>query len=141
MARLMKDKTICGKCPNCCPGGGAIFRLEHDFETNATVKSCMNCGHKLPFRRVKPTGQPTSSQLRVLLQVKKAFGVEACKEISMVGRKVWFTMVNRDRSMFLGDSLFGTIGVGGAFEITLQRIGGDVKITDDIGIKVYLKKA
>ena len=132
-------KSIYGKCPKCCQDGGAIFHLEYDFETKGTVKSCMNCGYKRPYRKNKPTGKETPSQKKVLGRVLAAFG-GAIEKREMIGRKVFFSMVNRDRSMWVGDSLFGVIGPGGKFEITLQRIGSDAKITDDIGIKVYLKK-
>jgi hypothetical protein len=138
MARLMKDKTIRGKCPNCCPDGGAVFHLEYDFETHAMVKSCMNCHHKLPFRKITPTGKATPSQEKALNRIMTAFGGEIERR-EMIGRKLWFSAKNPQKSMFLGDSLFGTIGVSGKFEVTLQRIGGDAKITDEIGVKVYLK--
>jgi hypothetical protein len=139
VARLMKDKTIRGKCPNCCPDGGAIFHLKYDFEISALVKSCMNCGHKLPYRTIKSTGKETPSQKRVIARVLEVFGGEIEKR-EMIGRKVFFSVNNPERNMFLGDSLFGTIGPGGKFEITLQRFGGDAKITDDIGISVYLRR-
>jgi hypothetical protein len=135
--RTMATKTIRGKCPNCCPDGGACFELDYDYDTDSTVKRCQNCGHKLPFRRIKGTGQITPSQKKVIDRVTSAFG--GTYEIKMIGRKVWLSGKNyEDRNFITGDFYFGTIGPGGAFEITLQTIGNGVKITDDIGIKVYL---
>jgi len=129
--------TICGKCPNCCPEGGAIFTLQYDFESDSTVKRCSNCGHKLPFRRIKATGKPTPSQQKVIDRIVGMGWVIEKQE--MIGRKVWVTAVHPGRSMWFGDSLFGTLGVGGAFELTLQKIGGDVKLKDEIDLNVYLR--
>lgn len=141
----MATKTIRGKCPNCCPDGGACFTIELDWDaidrgedTNRKVKRCNNCHHTLPFRRIKATGKPTTSQQRILDQVMDVFGGTIEKQ-EMIGRKLFFTATNPAKSMWTGNSLFGTIGVGGSFKITLQRIGGDAKITDNIGISVYLR--
>lgn len=132
-----KTKTIRGKCPNCCPDGGAEFKLEYDYDIDKIVKCCCNCGHKLPFRLVKPTGKITPSQRKVIDRITSAFG--GTHEATLMGRKVWLSGKNyEDRNFITGDSYYGTIGPGGAFEITLQTIGNGVKITDDIGIKVYL---
>lgn len=139
MARVKKERSIVGKCPNCCPDGGAIFHLKYDFETKATVKSCMNCGHNLPYRKIKPSCKPTPSQEKVIARIMTAFGGEIEKR-EMIGRKVWFTAKNSERHWISGDSIYGTVGVNGKFEVTLLRLGGDAKITDDIGISVYLRK-
>jgi hypothetical protein len=128
----MKETTIKGRCRECCPDGGAIFD-----RWGANEKKCRNCGTVFPFRRIKPTGKPTPSQQRVIDLVTKTFGGELKTEI--IGRKVWFSTHNPARHWISGDSLYGTIHPGGRFEITLQRIGGDVKITDTIGISVYLR--
>lgn len=125
-------KTIHGKCPRCCPDGGAIFS-----RWGAEEKKCHNCHLVLPFRRIKPTGKPTPSQDRILAQVVQLFG--GTPEIRMIGRTLWFSLVNRERNWLLGDSLFGTIEPKGKFKITLQRIGGDKVLTDQIGLKVYLE--
>ena len=133
----MATKTINGKCPNCCPDGGAIFTVELDWDaidrgedSEKRVKRCHNCGHKFPFRQ-------TPSQQRVVSQIVAAFG--GTYEVKMMGRKVWLSGKNyEDRNWITGDSYFGTIGPKGAFEITLQGYGKGTKITDEIGIKVYL---
>jgi hypothetical protein len=125
-------KTLRGKCPRCCPDGGAVF------DNWVTQKECRNCGLVIHIRKIKPSGKITKSQQGVLDQIIEAFG--GTPEISMIGRSVFLKLVNRERNWMLGDSLFGSIGVNGKFKITLQRLGGDAIITDRIGINVYLRK-
>lgn len=135
--------TVRGKCPACCPDGGAIFTVGADWaaydrgETDRRIKKCINCGLSLPFRAVRPTGRKTYSQIRALARIGDAFGGEITKQ-KMIGRDLWVEMKNPARGMILGDSLFGTIGPGGKLKITLQRLFGDAVIQSDIDIKVYL---
>lgn len=130
-------KTLRGKCPRCCPDGGACFKVEYDYDTGKDVKKCTNCYLMLPLRRVKASGKPTTKQQEVIDRVR-ATGWTV-DEVKMIGRKVWITFSHPTRSWLLGNTGFGTIGVCGAFELKLQTIGKDAVITDDIGIKVYLR--
>jgi hypothetical protein len=126
-------KTLRGKCPQCCPDGGAVF------DNWGTHKECRNCGLVIPIRKIKPSGKPSKSQERILKQIVDAFG--GTPETEMIGRKMFVKLVNRERNWILGDSLFGTIGVGGKFRIELQRaFVPNAIITDQIGIDVYLRK-
>jgi hypothetical protein len=126
-------KTLRGKCPRCCPDGGAIF------DNWVTQKECRNCGLVIPIRKIKPSGKPSKSQERILKQIIDAFG--GTPETEMIGRSMFLKLVNRERNWILGDSLFGTIGVGGKFKIELQRaLVPNAIITDKIGIDVYLRK-
>jgi hypothetical protein len=142
--KMSATKTVRGKCPNCCPDGGAIFTVERDWDKidqniddNSMIKRCHNCDHKFPFRQIKATGKITPSQQKVINRITSAFG--GTYEIKMIGRKVWLSGKNyEDRNWITGDSYYGTIGPGGAIEITLQRCGEGPKITDNIGIEVYL---
>ena len=134
---MAKAKTIRRKCPICCPDGGAIFTVQYDLDNDSTIKRCNNCGYKLPFRQVKPTGKLTPSQQKVIDRIVRMGWTIQIER--MIGRKVWISAVNRGRSIFFGDSLFGMLGVGGSFEITLQKVGGDKKLRDDIDLGVYLR--
>lgn len=132
---MLKNKI--GKCPTCCPTGGAILKATYDDDNK--VWQCMNCGVEQPRRVNKSSGEMTPSQQAVVRALEaKGWKVET----RMIGRNV-FVKGDKDRgspalNLFSGDKLYGKIGVRGSFELTLMRFGPDVKITDDIGISVYL---
>lgn len=137
----MNRKT--GKCPKCCPEGGAIFHAEsnYNYETEKfdRVWICQNCGEKLPRRVVsrKPT-KPTPTQEDVLAKLKEAFGGEIVRT-ELIGRTFSFKIENESRAWYKGRLLAGFIGPNGKMDVTLYRLGGDVKINDDIAISVYLQ--
>jgi len=130
---MTATKVYRGRCPRCCPDGGACFE-----RWGAAEKRCNNCHLVLPFRAVKPTGRPTPAAERALERVMVAFGGEVT-ERRMIGRKLWITAKNPARHMTKGDMLYGAIGPCGKLELTLCRLYGDAKIRDDIDISVYLR--
>ena len=130
----MATKTMRGKCPKCCPDGGAIFSREYepvgDTDKWHWVKKCRNCGFEKPIRKTnyKPDG-PNAKQQRIITRIVEAFG--GTHEVKMMGRRVWITAKNYEgRKFFEGQSFFGTIGPKGALNITLQRPFGDAQIKD-----------
>lgn len=131
-------KRKCAKCPKCCPDGGAIFRATWEGESD--VWQCMNCGYTTKRYSIKASGTQTESQTHVIERLKRA-GWDV--SVEMIGRNV-FVKAGKDRgsvgmNLIAGDSLYGTIGVRGAFKLTLQRLGTNPVITDDIGFSVYLE--
>jgi hypothetical protein len=135
-------KKMRGKCPRCCPDGGACFTIEHEYTEDGKWqrhKKCSNCNLMIPIRKIKPSGKPTLNQQKIIDKIVGLFG--GIPEITMHGRDVWLSLKNYEgRHLFDGQSLYGTISVNGRYQITLQRLFGDEKITDDIGIDVYLTK-
>jgi hypothetical protein len=128
-------------CPNCLPDGKgkAYFTFEldinYDNDTTSYYWKCQNCHYLMPKRKYKPTAGPTKSQLQILNKLK-SFGGQL--EYEMIGRKVFVSCKNYDgRKWFDGQSLYGTIFPKGKFDLTLQRFLKDVKLTDDIDLKVY----
>jgi hypothetical protein len=133
---MATKKTLHGKCPRCCPNGGACFTRTYDDDSRP-VKKCTNCHLELPLRKVKATGKPNQTQERVLARLKETFG--GTFEVKMIGRKVWLSATNENRPWHEGTGLYGTIGPNGAMSLKLSRLFGDPPvITDDIGIDVYL---
>jgi hypothetical protein len=131
-------KVYHGKCPRCCPDGGACF--SPTYLEDGLAKQCNNCGHIINLRkRPRATGKPNATQQRVINRITSLFGgIPEITPVSPTSRRVWISLKNYDRPMLVGDSLFGTIGPNGAFKITLQRLFGDKVLTDDIGLDVYL---
>lgn len=136
----MATKTLRGKCPRCCPDGGACFTREYDHDENGNwswVKKCNNCFLVLPIRKVVASGKPSKSQQRVLDKITNWGWI--IKEQRLIGRKLWVTAEHPTKSWVLGNQLCGTLGVSGSFKINLYRLGGDRPLTDDIDLEVYLK--
>jgi hypothetical protein len=136
----MADKTSRGKCPQCLPDGGAIFKHGYDkLEGMADwgpVRQCMNCGYAVPARRVKPSGKPTPSQQRAVEYLTGAFG--GTHKVTMIGRKVWLEMENDARKWYDGTIAYGIIAVNGRYQIKLCRVCGEIVIKDCFDVKVYL---
>lgn len=84
------------------------------------------------------TNQPNKSQQRVLDYIVETFGGTP-SEVKMIGRKLWFHLENPKRHWVLGDTVFGTIGPRGGFDLKLPMLGTTVRITDMLGVSVYLK--
>jgi hypothetical protein len=127
-----------GKCANCCPDGGAIFRASWG-DADERLWKCCNCGHTTKRYTIKSSGEMTESQTAVVKRLERAGWTIT---IEMIGRTV-FVKGSKDRgsagmNLIAGDSLYGTIGVRGAYKLTLQKFGGSIVITDEIGISVYL---
>lgn len=128
------------KCPKCLPDvAGAYFKADFVGEGKSEWV-CNNCGYRTPRRTNKPSGRITPSQKRVI-DLLTSYGWTL--ETKMIGSAVWVSG-RKDRSnpgmnLIAGDSFYGTIGTRGAISLTLQRIGKDVSIDDDIGMSVYLK--
>ena len=136
MARRLRN--IRGKCPRCCPDGGALFDRAYDDEVKHLGKRCQNCGLWLPVRKTnyKPAA-PNQRQQWTIEQLAEAFG-GSC-EVRMIGRDAWVTLKNYEgRNFYLGQSAYGTIGPRGAFSITLQRPFGDKVCRDGFDIRNYL---
>jgi hypothetical protein len=125
-------KTLRGKCPRCCPDGGACFERYGDAE-----KRCNNCHLVLPFRRIKPTGKATASQQEAIDRILATFGGTVTK-LEMIGRKAWVEIKNPARHWALGDTVYGAIGAGGKLELKMHRLYGDAIIRNDIDVSVYL---
>ncbi len=126
-------KVYRGKCPRCCPDGGACFE-----RWGGSEKKCNNCHLILPFRQVKATGKPTTSQQKVIDRIVRSGW--ALTDINMIGRKAWVQFTHPTREWcFMGNTVHGTISVGGAFDLKLQRFGGDKVIRDTVDIEVYLR--
>lgn len=136
-------KTHKGKCPKCCPDGGAYFDLEsrraEDGSLTKTVRVCRNCGHELPFARQREPSRPNARQEAVIDLLLTMFGggVETKR---MIGRAVWISVVNEGRHFMLGQRVFGTVGKYGKIDLTLLRVGGDVKMRSRTDVSVYLKR-
>jgi hypothetical protein len=132
----MKKKVA--KCEQCCPTGGAILIASYN-DSGEMCWRCDNC-HLETVRRQHPRKgeyEPTPNQQKVIDMLTRTFGGEI--KVEMVGRKVFITGSNESRPFFTGQGFYGTIGVRGTYVIKLQRFGGDVEITDMIGISVYLE--
>ena len=93
--------------------------------------------HRLPRRVVQATGKLTRQQAALVERIKTLFGGTLQHEF--IGRKVFITANNDSRNWYTGQMLSGAIGPAGKMELTLYRLGGDVKITNRIGLEVYLK--
>ncbi len=129
-------KTLRGRCPRCCPNGGACFRKTWN-DDGQRVKECLNCHLMLPIRTIKKTGKPNATQQRRLDHIIALFG--GTLEIKMIGRKVWFSLENRERNYLYGNLIYGTIGPAGAFKITMPQLLSESKIlTDTISLNVWL---
>ncbi len=131
----MATKTLHGRCPNCCPDGGACF--DRVFGDDGWAKKCTNCFHIYPIRKAKKQTAPNATQGRVIARLVE-LGWNVTKQ-EMIGRKVWVAAEHPTKNWLLGNTLFGTIGPAGAFKLTLQTVGKNPVITDDIGVNVYLK--
>jgi len=136
-------KNIRGKCPNCCPDGGAIFDRDYDDAGERYGKRCLNCGLWLPTKKAADPNPvaPNATQQAWIDRLAAAFGGE--HEVKMIGRKAWITLTNYDgRHYFDGQAAYGTIGPNGAIEITLQRpFVGDKVCRDARDIHNYLTTA
>jgi hypothetical protein len=133
---MSKAKVYRGKCPRCCPDGGAYFRGGFNDEME-WGKVCENCGHWRPIRALRIPSRPNARQQRIIDRIVEVFGGEP--EVTMHGRKAWLSLRNYDgRKWHEGQSLFGTIGPRGAIRITLQRLFGDVRIRDAWDIRNHL---
>jgi hypothetical protein len=131
---MSKTKTFTGKCPNCCPDGGAEFK-----RWGMNEKRCVNCHHVLPLRQVKPSGKPTVSQEKAIARVLAVFGGSVIKQ-EMIGRKVWVEIRNDERHWVRGDFVYGAIGPCGQLDLKMPRFGaGEALIQNDIDVSVYLK--
>ena len=129
------SKPTCRKCDRCCPDGGAFCDPIRDAD-GRTAWQCRNCHNVMPRRVIKATGKLTPKQRSVIERIKTLFGGTLQHEF--IGRKVFIT-ANNNRNWIAGNMLSGVIGPAGKLELTLYRLGGDKKITDRIGIEVYLK--
>ncbi len=125
-------KTLRGKCPRCCPDGGACFEIFSD------VKKCTNCHLEIPRRKYTKSGTVTPCQQKTIDKILATFGGEI-EKLEMIGRKVWITIENKNRNWIFGDMVYGTISVNGHFSLTLSGMGNPPKITDWIGVSVYLR--
>ena len=136
----MKAKTIRGTCPRCCPDGGAIFEIlfsfDYDTEKSIRIKKCNNCHIEIPIKKMPKRDKPNEEQTRMAAKILESFGGE--QESHMIGRNLWISGKNYARGCINGESYFGTIGPRGKLDITFQQFRSDVKITDDIGVEVYL---
>lgn len=135
---MKKEQTKRGKCPRCCPDGGAIFTDESRLEDHKFIPvwACNNCPQTIPRRTNKPTGKQSKAQATTVARLAGAGWVIEKQEL--VGRNLWVSATHPGRKWFEGDHLFGTIGVRGKVKITLIRVGGDAVVTGRIGMKVYL---
>lgn len=133
-------KTYRGKCPRCCPDGGACFSSAYDYDSEKYVKQCNNCGHQLPFRKSpnrKPTG-PNARQTRLVERLREAGWAVT---VEMIGRKAFVKFDHPTRHwLAYGNSGCGTIGPNGALKLKLYRVGGDKEILDGWDFDHYLIK-
>lgn len=125
-----------GRCPVCLPDSdGAIFTNCGEFW------ECNNCHHQIVRKVYSPKPKLSPSQERMIEKVK-SFGWNLDSQ-KFIGRGAWVTfkrdLGNDSSNLVYGDCVYGLIGVRGQCELTLCRFGGDAKITDDIGMSVYLR--
>lgn len=75
---MARSNRKTGKCPSCCPNGGAIFERDMDWnvevgpgEVRPHVWRCCNCGHTMTLRKSPelPT-KPTAAQLKAIEAIK-----------------------------------------------------------------------
>lgn len=129
---MTASKTLRGKCPRCCPDGGACFERQYDG-----TKKCNNCHLIVPMRKVKSVGETLSpSQRRVIDRVVAAGWTLEKQE--WIGRKAWVVFKHPTRGWFLGDSVYGSIGPNGRIDLKLQRLGPEKVMRDDIDLDVYM---
>lgn len=129
----MAIKTYRGKCPNCCPDGGACFERWGDTE-----KKCNNCGHVMKFRRIKATGKISPSQQRVIDRIL-GLGWKVEKQ-EFIGRKLWIDFLHPTKDWMIGNRTYGTIGINGSFKLKIERpFVPEKTLIDNIDIDVYLR--
>lgn len=137
---MAKQDTKRGRCPNCCPDGGAIFKAEVDFnEAGELVRvwKCCNCPQRLPRKTYRrESAKMTASQAKVFDRLAADFG--GVLQTQWVGRKVYVTATNEARRWFEGIMVGGFIGPRGSYKLTLYRLGGDVVVEDGVAWSVYL---
>lgn len=137
MARYRKRKI--GKCPKCCPDGGAVLHKTWKDDGSPAWK-CMNCDHVVTRRVATTSGKPTLSQETAVARLAKAFGVAGPRHTKMMGRVLWVEFENNDRPWHAGQLLYGPIGATGKLHLSLSTYGKDTSIQNDIDIKVYLER-
>lgn len=130
-------KTLRGKCPRCCPEGGACFTFCYT-EDGKPGKKCSNCHLEIVKRKYTRSDKPTPSQQKVIDLVLSTFGGEV-KDQKMIGRKVWISVENNNRNWIFGQMVYGSISVNGSFKLHLSGIGTPSEIKDEIDIRVYLR--
>lgn len=123
-----------GKCPECCPDGGAIFSLDFDADLNR-VWQCNNCGYQKPVSRLKPLDKPSPGMQRTIDRLHAIFG--GTVEVTMQDRRAWVKL-SREASWHETGRAFGIVNCNGTFKLTVMQFGGDKEITDWIGAEVYL---
>jgi hypothetical protein len=134
---MSKSKSYRGKCPRCCPDGGAYFRGGFN-ESMEWGKVCTCCGHWRHIRATRIPSRPNARQQRIIDKIVALFGGRP--ELTMHGRKAWLSPRNYEgRHWADGQALWGTIGPRGAIKLSLARLGDDITITDMIGVEVYLQ--
>ena len=129
----MATRTLHGKCPRCCPNGGACFERIYD----PPGKKCNNCHAVYPRKGVngKP-GKPNKTQEEVIARLLAEFGGEITEK-RMIGRKVWVAMKNETRNWMLGDSFYGTIGPCGAFSLKFHTCMSTKELKDWHDVKAW----
>lgn len=136
MGQAMSNKKT-GKC-ECCPSGGAIFMKDLDGNMNWVWK-CQNCHATKPLRPLRAMASPSPGMLRIIDELSSAFG--GTKKIEMMGRKAWVALSNEKRSVFNGQSAYGTVCANGRFKLTLVRMCCDDKeITEEWQVKSYFAR-
>lgn len=123
-----------GRCPRCCPDGGAYFRRE--LTADGWVWECNNCGTEIPCRKGpnREPAKPTATQERILERMLKNERL-AAPELTrreMVGRKVFFVIEERGRPWLAAATIMGTIGPRGKLKAEYSTVGYKKAITDPV---------
>ena len=134
-----------GKCPRCCPDGGAIFTTHYLADETAEghpfhrVWRCNNCFFVKPLRALKALTEPTTGQKAVIDRLSDAFG--GTVKVEMMGRMAWVTLDNDSRSMWDGLHAFGKVHANGRFSLSLHRPCADEKtISEWWAVKSYFTR-
>lgn len=126
-----------GKCSNCCPDGGAIFKKEMG-DDGAWQWKCQNCWMVVMCQKRTGVAKVTPSQKKVVDRVTRMGWVVT--ESKLIGRKLFVVFEHPTRNWMLGNSTFGTIGPKGSFSFDWSPVmGTKKKLTDDIDLDVYMR--
>lgn len=137
---MAKQRTSRGRCPRCCPDGGAVFGFDYGDTRAEDGWVCRNCGYRKPARSRKPVAGPNRAQAAVAERIR---GMGWAVEVKMIGRDAWLSGTRELKplmGLIHGDRFFGTVGPRGKINLTFLRFGGDKNLTDDVGVRVYLAR-
>lgn len=137
---MTRQRTSRGRCPRCCPDGGAVFGFEYGATRAGDAWVCRNCGYQRPARKRKPVTGPNRRQAALADRIR---GMGWAVEVKMIGRNAWLSCARELKpglGLFFGDRAYGTVGPRGKIALTFMRFGGDKRLTDAIAVNVYMAR-